>query len=613
MTIYEELILGMTISYYKEAIPNYTDEQIKFAEDITSKLITDTDTTKINAVPAPCGFGKSVLIRCFLKANLILLTNEMFGKGKKEYEGDGFVVVTDLLDRFFKGYEKDKELSEHCYLMYYEKGKDVKIIDFQTQATEQNNFPILLMTTQKYFKLSESEKGFIFKYKKGKRKTVIFDEKPEFYSVTEIDKESINSIDNNVDLIKETDDKNFLNQEIKYLRDYFEEEKSKLSSKSDDDVITYWKGSRRNLSTDDERFLELADAYLLNDSKDKINILKGVLENGALFVNKKSKYSKDSRRILFTIKDNKNDFFLDKDKAKFWIFDATSGIDLEYKKDYINIIKVNYIKNYNVKLRNINISTSRNNFDDGGFRYMIYNYVANNYNNSTLIASYKSYMEGFKSDRKGHFGGMKGINDHADCINMAHIGLNRFSDIDYLQRYLYLYPDTYDFMKEHSNKAEGILKELLNMEFGNFTNDKMNEVMYSTLLVDTEQNIFRTKLRDYANEDNVIIDLVYNCNTYSKLNNMLKVRLGLDTIEVVEPIEKLEYDILSRDNKEESVAQVIVKWFDDYKGYGAIKTRELLALNNLNQKQFDKSKERNESFKKYMEYKAGDKRGYYVA
>ncbi|WP_313757164.1 hypothetical protein [Tissierella sp.] len=595
----QEKVYNLTLDYFKEVIPNYTDEQLEFAKDITERLILDKDTSKVNAVPAPCGFGKSVIIRCYLKANIISRTVGGFGASLTTYEGSGFVVITDLLERFNE-FEEEKELEGYYYQMDHKNNPD----DFPTQIVKQDNYPILLMTTQKYFKLKENERGFIFKWKHGERKTIIFDEQPLFYSITDIDKEFINDIDENIDRMLETEDKDFLTNEVKYLRDYLDNERNRLSSLSEKDIYCYWKGSRLNISTDNERFLKLTDEYLTIENKDRIKILQDILKNGAIFVNKKGKMASDSRRFFFTIKDNKDEFYLSKDRAKFWIFDATADIDVEYKRDYIDIIKVVNTKKHNIKLRNFDIGTSRGNMKKKAFVNMLNNYLLENYSENTLIVS---YMNNIKNDFnrfkfKNYPGGMKGLNDYSKLTNYVQVGLNRFSDIVYLQIFLSLHPEVLDYIKKNPNKSEEEFNDLLELEGGNFVNDKMNEIMYSKILVDTEQNIFRVKLRDYSNTDTIFIDLIYNATTYEKLNELLEERLGEKAF-VGLPEQILEYNILSRENETESIAQKIVRWFSENRGYGEIRTRDLLKVNNISDEQFKNAKKDSKSLVQFMDSK----------
>lgn len=605
----QELIHDITIINFKKAIPNYTEEQLNFANDIAEKLILDSDTNKVNVVPAPCGFGKSVLIRCYLNAVISTIAFGGFGIPREEYKGDGFVIVTDMLDRFLD-YEEDDNLEGYYYQMRHDKEED-----FQKQLAEQDDYPILLMSTQKYFKLKENERDFIFRWKYGLRKTVIFDEKPLFYTVNEIDKEFINDIDNEIGKISETEDKNFLNSEIKYLKDYFENEWYKLSSKFNKDAYCYWKGTRTNMSTNDDKFISLINKYLSQESKDKAITLKDILENGAIFINKKNINASDSRRLFFTIGDNKEGFYLGQDKAKFWVFDATADLDIEYERDYINMINVEHTKDYKVNIRNIDVRTSKNNIRNKDNRGMLNNYITSKYNKeNTLIASYKEGIGGlaFGFDKKDYFGGMKGVNDYRECTSMVQIGLNRYSDVGYLQIYLSLHPEVYNYIKNNPSASEEVLENLLELERGNFTNEEMNHIMYSKLAVDTEQNIFRTKIRNYSNTDTINIDLLYNKKTYNKLNAILAERLGIDEIKVNIPIEILEYDILSRRNKKESHAQKIVRWFKENEGYGEITTEELLELNGITNEQFKYAKRGNKSLIYIMDLRR-IKRGTYIA
>ena len=598
---FNKSIKELTLDNFTHTIPETTQEQLDFANDITTALINDKDSTKINVVSAPCGFGKSVLIRSYLKANIF---HNSFG-GK--YKGDGFVIVTDMLDRFLD-YENDTGLEGYYYQMRHDKNEN-----FQRQVIEQQEYPILLMTTQKYFMLNNSERSFIFKWNYGRRNTIIFDEKPLFYTINEIDKKFINDIDNEIDKILETDDKRFLNDEIKYLRDYLENEKGRLSNNSTENVYCYWKGIRENIGTDDKRFIELTDKYLSQESKNKIKVIKDVLENGAVFVNKKTKSATDSRKIFFTVTDNKPEFYLDKDKAKIWVFDATADVDVEYQKDYINMIKIKYSKKFKVNIKNIDISTSKNNMRETNNIQILNKYLTKDFDKeNALVVSYKEHINklGYKFKHRDYFGGMKGTNKYRECTQMAHIGLNRFSDIGYLQIYLALYPEVYQHVQDKLDGSKSILNKLLEMEYGNFTNKRMYRLMYSKLLVDVEQNIFRTKLRNYNNKDRVYIYLFYNSNTYAELNNSLAKRLSINEITSDVPPEILKHKILSRDNEKPSVAQRIVSWFSENEGYGEIKTGDLLKQIGITNNQLCSARRDNISLKNLMDSKK-TKRGIY--
>ncbi len=601
MNEYQKIVYDLTIQKFKETITDYTDEQLQFAEGMTEKLLLDSDTSKVNVVPANCGLGKSILIRCYIKAHLHYIRENMNGN----YEGEGFVVVTDLLKRFNE-FEDEEELEKFYYLMKNERDEN-----FQEQIQEQNNYPILLMTTQKYFKLKEDERDFIFKWRYGERKTIFFDEKPSFFNVNEIDKDLINAIDSEIGKMFEDEDKNFLNTELIYLRDYLESEWYRLTSQSKGDVICYWKGNRKNLTTDDDRFLKLVKE-LSQDNQDKVEALKDVLVDGAIFVNKKTKGASDNRRLFFTVKDNKSAFYLNQDRAKFWVFDATADVDVEYHRNYIDMLNIEHKQDYNVNIKNINIGTSRNVMrNNKATKNILNNYIRDNYNANTLLVSYMEYVKNVDTDNKEYFNNLKGLNVYRHKIKYAQIGLNRFSDIAYLQILLSLNSEIIDCVKQNPNTSDEIFEILLDMEYGNFTHDKMNQIMYSKLLVDIEQNMFRTKLREYSNQDIIKVDLFYNAKTYEQLNILLEKRLNTK-ITVAVPDIFLEHQIISRDNKELSVAQKIVKWFKNNEGYGEIRTKELLELCEVTNNQFSGAKRDNNSFNNYIKSKQ-IKRGWYVA
>ena len=50
---FNKSIKGLTLDSFTHAIPEVTQEQLDFANNITTTLITDKDSTKINVVSAP--------------------------------------------------------------------------------------------------------------------------------------------------------------------------------------------------------------------------------------------------------------------------------------------------------------------------------------------------------------------------------------------------------------------------------------------------------------------------------------------------------------------------------------------------------------------------------
>src|SRR5699024_9402110 len=105
----------------------------------------------------------------------------------------------------------------------------------------------------------------------------------------------------------------------------------------------------------------------------------------------------DNRRMFFYIQDNKDYFYLSEDKAKFWIFDATASVDIEYTKDYIEILKIKHTKNYKVKVRNIHSSTRREKIYEKSTMEMINKYIENNYKDNALITIYKNALKSIKN------------------------------------------------------------------------------------------------------------------------------------------------------------------------------------------------------------------------
>src|SRR5699024_6605772 len=98
----------------------------------------------------------------------------------------------------------------------------------------------------------------------------------------------------------------------------------------------------------------------------------------------------------------------------------------------------------------------------------------------------------------------------------------------YLEVYLCINEGFNKNMSNDIHSTNTKLNELINMEYGNFTNNEMMKIMYSKLLVDIEQNIFRTKIRDYSNTEKVDIALIYNAKTYDILNFLIEDRFNVE-------------------------------------------------------------------------------------
>ena len=161
---------GIMQDYIKQGNP--TQEQIKWAKQLTEQILEYTLDNTIEVISDRCGLGKSTLINSILKNTSI-----------------GAIFITDRLDRLDV---TAALLKDDCYYMHFtEEGIDSKKI-----FLEQKSKRVLLMTTQRYFSLSSEEIESYKEWIGGTRELVIIDEKPPMIEVIEVTNEYINSIEN---------------------------------------------------------------------------------------------------------------------------------------------------------------------------------------------------------------------------------------------------------------------------------------------------------------------------------------------------------------------------------------------------------------------------------
>ena len=115
---------------YKAFFPerNWTKQQINFHEAAFNLLTTNRDTTKVTAIPAPCGVGKTTFITTLV---LACLCDKVITDNLDRLKGirDGSDKNYGYLDRFIKrwthngvtNYEKIERFERLIYLMDSEK------------------------------------------------------------------------------------------------------------------------------------------------------------------------------------------------------------------------------------------------------------------------------------------------------------------------------------------------------------------------------------------------------------------------------------------------------------------------------------------------------------
>lgn len=635
---------------------NFDEKQTQFFKDAFEIITHNRDTNKVTCFSPRCGIGKSTFIHTFMHCCI----GNFFFEGR--HEPQGLVVITDSIKRLEELSDGEKnradiekywgELLEGWGVLenhYKEFEKNVIVLKadepFKEQLIKQHYRPIVLLSTQRYFMLSEStrEQLFSFTYngKTMKRDIVIFDECPQFSETVTIGCKNLSNIETALydGLSDEVADKEFVIREYKVFKERLlsqMDEKEKLLK--DSNVTIYWKDKRYcSITPNDELLFKVLTDNMESLSKQYNGIwkdmccLKELTKNGAIFNAVKKKYGKYERSFILLL-DNREYFYLGKDK-KFFVFDATADIDPRYDLDYVEIISgEKYNQPLNMTITNVKMSTSKNVLCKNSKTSItsinvIANYLKNKIKHGIgkqreiLIVVYSDLLQRFQKEFKnvGYFGNLKGFNDFKDLYRMAHVGMNRFPNMAYFFIYcgchMEVYRDLMNLTEEESLTFFDSLSKNHNKEYEYI----ITQIMLRCMLADFEQNIFRLAIRNYVNQENVHIWTFYKSddNLYSELSAMIEERYKPygaafeyeDTPEELK-IEKVK-DRKAPNGKKMTNAQKIIDWCDKQEQGTIFKVNLLLSDTGLSNDQFKEVRKNNKVIKRMFDEMKTEKQGYY--
>lgn len=615
-----------TISEFKSLINKHTtihNKQINFAEVLLDDIYNSTEN-KVKVASARCGIGKSVFIKSFL-SNLV---NQNFYIGKVNrrdiLERYGAIVITDSLERLHD-IANYGEIKDRCYLMQYDK-EDIESnnrIKFNKQLQEQYRYPILLITTQKYFKMSESERKALYKWKKGNekcnREITLIDEKPILINSITIDEDYFNDIRAALHRVYESDEKNYLLDGFSTIYNNLDSIRKKYSELYEKMWLKSDKSSLLINNEEDEKFFDILADNVSSNIYEKVENLKRIYLEGCLFVSNKNKEQENIRQFIL-LESNEGKF--DLDKTRYYILDATAKNDIEYlidknKFEFVNIDDKKEVKD--ITINHITFGSSQNRLKDIDNINIISKWINNNFKD-VLVATYSNkrgilgnFNKCLNTDNIIYFGNIKGKNNWDNLNNIVQVGFNRQSDVVYLSIYIELYKKKSKWNKMDNKDIESEIDSIINLEKGFFTDNKMNDIMRSKILVDTEQNIMRIKCRHFSNKEKCNIYIVAN-ESYKGYIQRLQDKLNTDYKRYL-PLEFSKYITDNRkadSGKKKTNPQIISEWIDNNKGRGEVKMAVIIEETGLSDNQIKSARKKNKYIKSWFNDNLGSKRGYYI-
>ena len=618
---------------YDEIFSDATDLQKQFAKDMFNLIINDEDTSKITTISAPCGIGKSTTIKALVNYCAIGSNNKW-----RDSQAIGLVIVTDQLERLAEYHTLKKaadtndvydySVVQHKNYCTYISSKD-KLNTASKLLIKSQYQPIVLLSTQKYFQMPDDQRERLFTYRyidrRGNsesfaRRIVIFDEKPYFYSTKTIQFSNINDVLSALqEGIPSTDpNKAWVIEQYQNFRTKIEKvllEKERLTSTHED--IFYWNDKNSlHLTSNDKKFFEIIEGYKREISRIKhlayadLFDFKRLISEGAFFITTRQTRGQDYQTRFELLTDNKEKFYINRNKAKFFVLDATADIDPDYQVPYVKLVDTSqYRRSIPLTITQINVNTSKSQIAARGQSMKMIDAIKRDMwsrveiNENLLVATYMKIRELFegKDTSVVHFGRIKGSNEFHGVHKMAHIGLNRSHHFVYFLLWLSKNPMAYEALKHMDEaKSRQFISDRTKQVKGLFPIEEMNQIMFRSILADFEQNIFRTAIRDFNNAKPVEIFAYWDSEKFSDLNILMEERyipLGANIEYCTTPaiIEQAKVNSRQSANGEMTVPQKILEWYDNQPKGKVFKIAEMLAATGTNYDRFKKIRKTNQA------------------
>ena len=505
---------------------------------------------------------------------------------------------------------------------------------------------VLMMTTQRYFNMDDSEFRYFFSWQVSKRKKVVIDEKALIFNQRSIDIENLNNIDTalvkGIDNINQTE-KEWCVLQWRRLREHLESVANKYENKCDGRLEVWHKDEWRTKTEDDDRFERFVNKYsstireIYPQTFDDLKAINQLIRDGSLFQCQKRssrglKAKERYHKSFSVISDNSDKLTQPHNyaKADVFILDATGDLTAEYKLPYFKIIKSEkYDPNLSsLTIEAVDINTSKqaigfgtkgalNKIDSikqtlenakvGGHKLAVFTYAMIEKDFSATASTLT--IKGQQIPMVGHFGSLHGRNDFKNCDIVAHVGLNRLPNINYflLDSMISPHNDFEDIKKLQQDQQIIRLDKWLSAK-GEITR---SDTMMESLLADFEQNIFRSSIRKYDGTPTKIY-LFCDFRIYKSL--LLKIRkryepLGATIIKSSKPVALGVQETMDRAGNSNS--KIIIKWLQTLKDGQTFKMKELCDSTVLTNTQVRNARLRNKSLNIMFYQMETNRRGYY--
>lgn len=602
----------MVATHIKNHRKNFSQQQIDFSYT-TSKLVTGTlKENKPVLVPVRCGFGKSTFI------NTILLTKiENFLNHQKFLNSLGTIIVTERLEDlkkirdtirenfgYYNHYQYDDKEGKFTdikvdwmYVMegwnpdipcrlhinsYAESQESCDTCEFRAeckigkQSTDQLYSPIIGITSARFYYYADAGTTFrianwISKGTKLNRNLLFIDEKPKLSKIENVSDKTINDLN---DAVSRVDEQN--SHEIRSEKQLLKKELDNVKSVLSEIVLKFQKYRNayvkinQSVFTDD--FLKIWKRLFGYKHKKEIDAIIDMFTNGAIFC-KTGTY--DIFKTISMANFKVQDF-------KTIIFDGTAELSLEYDIKDFNIMKVEDFREYaNVTFHSIKANYSKTNLKKNlEMLSPVIKWINANVNKPTFVVTNKLASEFLYDELKNnenvisyvgsngkpcvpYFGFTKGMNTFKKCSQMIQIGWNRWDSDSYIAYRIATSRLIKEKFDEKYNEKFDTIQNLLRNENGRFAFSDIEMYKLMQLINDFEQEVFRTKVREFANSEPVDI-FIFNCN---KTMQMMIEQRFINCKFIYEKWAEIEeYNLRKRKSAENILVLKLEDWINQWDG-----------------------------------------------
>lgn len=611
-------------------------EKTETSKFIQIQIDEHKDLDKVTAIAMPAGTGKSSFIKKLITESdeaMIVVTDRI--KQVKNY----FTITDD------EGETVELKTHRAIYLIADNLKETMPIVEYT---------PIVVMTMARYFALSLKEIIDLSYWKGGRRDKVIIDEMPPIIEQPQIDMETLNDIHSalyqGIDDEANQREKDWAVEQWEHFRERLEVQMNQYETQygATRDQFYLWftlAGKSITDNDDDDRFFSFVRTnekrILRYGSKKNRNIMASLRyvellrDNGALFSCRKKTTGEYIKS--FTVMNN-NLFrlvhLIDETNMgmKVYILDGTADIAPCYQLKGIEVIPCREyyrdLSNLEINIFDINTSKyalTRKENEDEMFE------IKRRIPSDSLVIAYMDYINLFRDcvdnpDRQlAYFGNIRGDNDYNQMTKVCQIGLNRYPPAFYLMLDREINREYYDSLfslptDEYIDRLGRIIQNHCKKSddaADRATAQRIYETMEKHLLQDVVQNIFRTRIRNYADNTPVEAKLFFDFKQHSQMVTFMR--------EMLEPHKaKIDYHGKPKalqlkatqerkppKGKSKTSAQKILEYLNRLNHGSTFRFSELLQATGLTKAQFDHAKQKNKALSNELQSMQTGKRGYY--